>query len=279
MLENTFLHVPGVGRMTERLLWDKGCRDWDMWLADPDRYGMGAASLETGKEVLEASKLSLKKGWHQFFSRALGMAESWRAWEHFRDSTVYLDIETDGGQSGDAITIVGLYDRNGFRGLVREEDLHEFPDVISHYSCIVTFFGGGFDIPMLKRRFPKVDFDQIHIDLCPTLRRIGLKGGLKKIEKELGIARGDDTDGLTGWDAVRLWREHQRGSSSALETLLAYNREDVVNLEFLARHAYERLRALTLPPSMGGSEEEEKIVPTPAGNRGRTIRSRSDQTT
>ena len=261
--------------MTERQLWEKGCSDWDTWLGEPERYGLRAASQETGSKVLLESKSALSAGRHQFFARALGMAESWRAWEHFRDSTVYLDIETDGGQSGDAITVVGLYDVHGFRGLVRDQDLHEFPDVISRYSCIVTFFGRGFDLPMLKRKFTNLELDQIHIDLCPTLRRLGLKGGLKRIEKQLGIARAIETDGLTGWDAVRLWREHQRGSSSALETLLAYNREDVVNLESLAKHAYERLRSLTLPPSMGGSEEEEPIAAT-GRNLIRTDRSRSE---
>ena len=171
------------------------------------------------------------------------MAEAWRAWPEFREKTVYLDIETDGGRSGSAITTIGLYDKEGFTGLVRDVDLGNFPDIISRYSMIVTFFGAGFDLPMLQKRFPHVRFDQIHLDLCPTLRKLGLRGGLKSIEKQLGLARGDDTDGLTGLDAIRLWRQHQRGHRTALETLLAYNREDVVNLETLAEYAYDRLKA------------------------------------
>jgi uncharacterized protein len=38
--------------------------------------------------------------------------------------------------------------------------------------------------------------------------------------------------------AVRLWREYKRGRKSALDTLLAYNIEDVVNLEHLMYSAY-----------------------------------------
>jgi uncharacterized protein YprB with RNaseH-like and TPR domain len=45
---------------------------------------------------------------------------------------------------------------------------------------------------------------------------------------------------------VRLWREYQEGRDKSLETLIEYNREDVVNLERLAEIAYERLRNATL---------------------------------
>ena len=111
---------------------------------------------------------------------------------------------------------------------------------------IVTFFGIGFDVPMLLKRFPRLPMDQIHLDLCPTLREVGFKGGLKKIEKELGIARGEDTDGLNGRDAIYLWRRYERNrDEAALATLIAYNREDVVNLETLAQIAYDRMREST----------------------------------
>jgi uncharacterized protein YprB with RNaseH-like and TPR domain len=108
---------------------------------------------------------------------------------------------------------------------------------------IVTFFGSGFDVPMLQKRFRDVKFDQIHLDLCPTLRRLGFRGGLKSIEKQVGIARVEETQGLTGFDAIKLWNRYLRNrDDSALETLIAYNREDVVNLEFLAELAYKGLK-------------------------------------
>ena len=108
---------------------------------------------------------------------------------------------------------------------------------------MVTFFGLGFDIPMIKKKYPNLVLDHIHLDLCPTLREVGLKGGLKKIEKELGIARGEDTDGLSGRDAITLWRRFERfGDDKALATLIAYNREDVVNLETLAQIAYDKMK-------------------------------------
>ena len=243
MLEKTFVHIPGVGAHTERALWSAGCHTWSDLASGLGTFSCGTAGRDEVARDLDRSRLAYDRGDHQFFARRLGMAEAWRAWPDFRDRTVYLDIETDGGRTGSAITTIGLYDKNGFTGLVRDVDLGNFPDIISRYSTIVTFFGAGFDLPMLQKRFGHVRFDQIHLDLCPTLRRLGLRGGLKSIEKQLGLTRGEDTDGLTGLDAIRLWRQHQRGHRTALETLLAYNREDVVNLETLAEYAYNRLKA------------------------------------
>lgn len=237
------MHIPGVGAHTERALWSAGCHTWNDLAGGLDRYSCGTAGRDDVSRYLDRSRNAFANGDHQFFARSLGLSEAWRAWPDFRDRTVYLDIETDGGRSGSAITTIGLYDGSGFTGLVRDDDLGNFPDIISRYSMIVTFFGSGFDLPMLQKRFANVRFDQIHLDLCPTLRRLGLRGGLKSIEKQLGLSRGDDTDGLTGMDAIRLWRQHQRGHRTALQTLLAYNREDVVNLETLAEYAYGRLKA------------------------------------
>ena len=243
MLERTFLHIPGVGAHTERALWAAGCHSWADLANGLDRFSCGTAGRDEVAAHLARSQKALADGHHQYFARSLGMGEAWRAWPDFRDRTVYLDIETDGGRSGSAITTIGLYDGKGFVGLVRDVDMGNFPDIISNYGMIVTFFGAGFDLPMLQKRFTSLRLDQIHLDLCPTLRKLGLRGGLKSIEKQLGLARGEDTDGLTGLDAIRLWRQHQRGHKTALETLLAYNREDVVNLETLAEYAYTRLKA------------------------------------
>jgi hypothetical protein len=55
----------------------------------------------------------------------------------------------------------------------------------------------------------------------------------------MGIRRSPETDGLCGWDAVRLWEAACAGEGSALDRLVAYNAEDVMNLEPLMRHVYQ----------------------------------------
>lgn len=242
MLNRTFCHLPGIGFDTERKLWEQGCLTWSDFLAEPDQFSIGTASKEIVLKNLEDSQSALSRREHQFFANKLKSIDVWRAWPEFRDKCVYLDIETDGGFSGEAITIIGLYDGSSFTCRVKERDLENFRNDISQFAMIVTFFGNGFDVPMLQKRFLDIPFDQLHLDLCPTLRRLGLRGGLKRIERELGFMRTAETQGLSGMDAVRLWRQYLwTRNEEPLRLLIAYNREDVVNLEKLAEYAYKRL--------------------------------------
>ena len=65
---------------------------------------------------------------------------------------------------------------------------------------------------------------------------------MKHIEKRLGIGRSEDTEGLRGLDAIRLWREYEAGSEEALTLLARYNAEDVRNLRPLLAFACHGLR-------------------------------------
>jgi len=86
-----------------------------------------------------------------------------------------------------------------------------------------------------------IGFNQIHFDVCFLLKRLKIKGGLKKIEKRFGISRGELED-LDGYTAVLLWKKFRKSKKKEyLETLLAYNNEDVINLEFLLYQAYNLL--------------------------------------
>ncbi|RYG32214.1 exonuclease [bacterium] len=244
MLENTFVHVPGIGPATEVALWSQGCLTWADFLGGD--FDSRTANRDEMLRHLDLSGIALAQGNSRYFDHALGTSEAWRAFPNFRESVLYLDIETDGGQHGNSITTIGMYDGDRFTCLIKGRDLDDFPQYLEDKAMLVTFYGNGFDLPMLRKRFPGVRLDHLHVDLCPTLRQLGLRGGLKKIEKQLGIDRGEDTDGLSGYDAIRLWRRYEvLHDDRALETLVAYNREDVVNLEYLADYAYKALRART----------------------------------
>jgi uncharacterized protein YprB with RNaseH-like and TPR domain len=61
--------------------------------------------------------------------------------------------------------------------------------------------------------------------------RLGLKGGQKKLEEKFNLTR---NSGITdGRYATRLWKQYIKGDEQALEKLLEYNREDVLNLRRL----------------------------------------------
>lgn len=242
MLASSFIHLTGIGAQTERTLWKRGIRSWPQLIERLEKTSIGSAPRRVVRAELEESDIALRERRHQFFARRLRRRDIWRALEDFGDSCVYLDIETDGSNNEDSVTMIGLYDGKDFQCLVKGDNLESFRDIITRYSMIVTFFGTGFDIPVLAKRFPDVIFDHIHVDLCHSLQDLGYRGGLKKIEKTFGIERSPETEGLTGYDAVHLWRKYLRGSDLALERLTAYNREDVVNLAILAEKAYTQHR-------------------------------------
>jgi len=148
------------------------------------------------------------------------------------------------------LTLVGMYDGVEMRQFVRGVNLADFPQAIRDKALIVTFFGTGFDLPFLRRAY-NMEFPQLHIDLCFLLKRIGFGGGLKQVERAFGIGRSEETDGLSGWDAVRLWREWRGGRRRSLDTLLEYNREDVLNMQTLLDIAYPMMLARTLGDAAG----------------------------
>lgn len=240
MLQQTFLHVPGIGRDTERALWHQGCDCWQTFLDNPSEFRTGSAPKATVRSVLKKSQDALAAKNHQFFGDLMRVADHWRAWDEFKSSCAYLDIETDGGRTAQAVTVIGIWDGE-FRAYVAGDNIEQFRSDITKYNMIVSFFGSGFDLPILMKMYRSVIWDQLHLDLIHPARALGIRGGLKKIERMYGIQRPEGIDGLTGLDAVRLWRQHRMGRKSALQTLLDYNQADVENLETIAREMMQEM--------------------------------------
>ena len=77
----------------------------------------------------------------------------------------------------------------------------------------------------------------MHIDLRFAAAQAGLVGGLKHIEKAIGIERPHGLSGVSGSDAVYLWNMWKStGEREYLEKLVLYNEEDIINLKPLAEH-------------------------------------------
>ncbi|GIV07019.1 MAG: hypothetical protein KatS3mg017_0221 [Fimbriimonadales bacterium] len=242
MLTRTYIHITGIAEPIERELWLQGANDWYTLVESPQRWRISEPYLSAVLQGAHTSIEAYEAGDYPYFAGRLPVKEHWRAYEEFRQETAYLDVETDGGSQ---ITVIGVYDGEETYQFVLGENLEEFPEFIHEFSMLVTFNGLHFDVPMLYKNFPRLALNQLHLDLCPTLRRVGLKGGLKRIEQQLGLARDPDLEGLSGREAVLLWQAYRLGHDSALETLLRYNREDIVNLKPLAGLAYKRLKEKT----------------------------------
>ena len=255
MLASTFVLLKGVGEQTERRLWQSGVLDWQTFLAHPAPLGIGPARKQLYDQTLASALEYLSQGNARFFARCLKPRDHWRLFEAFKSRAVYLDIETTGEPAAfGKVTVVGLYAQGRMTSLVRGESLSEarLQEELAPYDLLITFNGRTFDLPYLRTQFPRLSLDQPHFDLCFAARRLGLDGGLKRIEAQLGIARPSDLQDVDGWEAVRLWRRWQRGHADALAVLVRYNESDVRNLEPLAHLLYEQLTSRYLPFSGGG---------------------------
>ena len=148
----------------------------------------------------------------------------------------YLDIETTGlSPSISRITVIGvglargksiehvqLYDNSLTRSALEK--------ALAGATRLYTYNGARFDLPFIAECLG-LDLAQRlrHHDLMHDCWRQGLYGGLKAVEARLGIGR--KVVGVNGYQAVLLWQRYEQyGDAHALETLLAYNREDVGNL-------------------------------------------------
>ncbi len=236
MLKNTFCHLPGFGTKLESYLWRNGILSWD------DILGGGAVPLKKKtlslKESVTESYSHLREEDAAYFARKLKVGLHWRMFPEFRRRCAYLDIETNGlaGERG-YITTIALYDGQSVSYYIRNHNLADFKNAIKKYSLLVTYNGKAFDIPFIESQF-KIKLRQAHIDLRHVMNGLGFSGGLKKCEKTLGIDR-QELAGLDGYFAVLLWNDFLKNrNDKAMETLLAYNIQDAVNLEHLMVAAY-----------------------------------------
>ena len=262
MLRSTFLHLPGVGPITEAALWRAGIIDWESFRKAGSINGVSDARKRQLAELLKQSEEALVAHDARYFARRLPEAEYWRAYHEFRARTAFLDIETTGLSPFEGIvTLVTTHGSGATRTFRADEDLEEFPAYLRRFAVLVTFNGRLFDVPFLQARFPEWEPPPLHIDLRYVLRRLGYAGGLKRIERLLGLGDRSGVEGIDGGDAVRLWAAWRQGNSEALEKLVMYNRADTVNLEPLLRFASEELRRRmvgTVP-----SARLEAVIPTP----------------
>ncbi len=263
MLRHTFLHIPGIGPKTEQGFWAAGVHDWEAFFDD------GALKLTASKRKaiaagLTESRRQLDDCNPDFFARRIPASQQWRLFSDFRGQTAYLDIETTGLEADCTISTIAVYDGSTMATYVNGQNLDDFIDDIRRYKLLVTYNGKCFDVPVIERFFG-LTLGHAHIDLRYVLASLGLKGGLKRCEAQLGMDRGEleDIDGLF---AVILWKAYLRNrDEQALETLLSYNLQDAINLESLMVAAFNmKLRQTPFDGGLRLAMPEIPANPIPA---------------
>lgn len=239
-IRNSFILFDGVGQKTERSLWNKGITDWDA--AKSQSALPGKADIEKAEKNLEVSN-------SKYFSHKLPSTETWRLYDDFKSNACYFDIETTGlSPKKNKITTAAFHNSSSGSSKVytRDEDLRAsaIKQEIESSDLIVTYNGKSFDVPFIEKSLG-IEVNTPHLDLMHAARKVGLTGGLKGIEKDLGIDRENDLDGK---DAIRLWKRYEnKGDKDSLTKLQKYNKKDAVNLRPLASKIKDRIHSQNTP--------------------------------
>jgi len=151
----------------------------------------------------------------------------------------YLDIETTGlTPDWCEITVIGIHlcrgqDVDSVQLVGRDITVEGILEALEGVDVLYTYNGSRFDLPFIHAQLGlNLEHHFPHRDLMYDCWRKNLRGGLKGVERQLGIKRRlADMDGL---QAVKLWWKYvETFDLDALDTLLEYNKEDVVNLKVL----------------------------------------------
>lgn len=231
-LERTLQLSKGVGPYRERDLWAQGISSWADFEAAAAKGVVMNARLD--RELLEAigrARQNLTLGEVSALAATVPEREHWRLYPYFSKRAAFLDVEADG--EGE-LTVAGVMDDHGVGTFIRGRNLHELPVRLANSDVWVSFNGGSFDLPVMRKNFEGMPVPKVHLDLKVILRKVRQQGGLKEIEERLGLGRPPHLKGVRGLDAIRLWREHMvRLDPAPLRVLVEYNLYDAVNLKTL----------------------------------------------
>lgn len=266
MIEQTFLHMTGVGHATEQRLWRNGFQSWDhLWEAL--NSGWSASDVLRDRRVqrrlfddngsreknrktlawlgcLDASRKSWKEREYRFFTDLLRPSDHWRLLASVWKEALFLDIETTGLSSElHYTTVIGAFYQGEFHQWVWPQPLEQLRDLLKSASILVTFNGRRFDVPFLQEHVPELQFPDAHIDLLYIANAASLKGGQKAVEENLGLNRNREIRELNGKQAVLSWCSGLYGDKKAYQQLLKYNRADVELMPQLAQLLCAKLAA------------------------------------
>jgi uncharacterized protein YprB with RNaseH-like and TPR domain len=257
MLTASFIVAKGMTEDLERALWARGILDWELAREHAVEVGEILGTLRANKllETLAQARTARDKGDAAWFHAHWPKEHLWRLWRGWCEPAQcgLLDIETTGLTAGfDQVTVIGLVCGDAKAAYVAgapqdgHEPLDRFPERLRQLRLLGTFNGVNFDLPFLEKHFRGINlkFDLPHIDWMLPGRQAGLTGGLKDMEKQLGIGREADIKDVRGNIAVQLWAQwKQQGDLAAYRRLTTYCIADCANLRPFADAVYDRLWA------------------------------------
>lgn len=243
MLKNTFQHLDGWGTLKEREMWNSKIFTWDDYFM---KMGGNQLNLFVGspKDLLEESRIKLDKRDGKYFAEKLPASAYYRIAHSMPEKTIFVDIETTGlSRYYNKITIIGWSIMDKYSVCLPGDKNGEMKlfDDFSNAECIITFNGSLFDIPFIKSTYPSLKIPKCHIDLRFFCRRVGLSGGQKVVEKQLGFKRPESLIDVDGFEATILWHHYKNGEKDSLKTLIEYNAQDIYGMKYVFEKATDLL--------------------------------------
>ena len=229
MINQTFLHCPGIGLKTEERLKASGFECWQDCLNHPELLPFKGNKQKQFLLEIEKSQLALKNHDLGYLVEALPTREHWRILgEYFKQAT-FFDIETTGLSSYDSmITVITAFHQGKLHTFLFQENLADFLNLVENSTLLVAFNGNSFDIPFIENEFNIPSIDCPFVDLRWICYHEEYRGGLKSIEKQLYIKRPQEIEGVDGFEAVSLFLDWQNGDFSAKKKLIDYCQADVL---------------------------------------------------
>lgn len=242
MIKQTFLFLPGISNKKEFLLKKQGILDWKTFISTPLIKGISQKRKKHYDELIKKAINALQSEETQFFNTHLPKAEHWRLYKYFREDALFVDIEVE--HVTKEITLLGMYDGEKTYTFVKNVnfDIKTIKKIFSQAKLLVTFNGNVFDLPFLEKKYG-IKSKAPRFDVRVACARVGLIGGLKKIEQEIGLKRNNAiVKSLKQGDPAQLYRMWKNsGDKHFLSLLIEYNEEDIVNLQYLADNVYKKL--------------------------------------
>ncbi len=235
-LQQYIRHLPHIGPQREKTLLLEGCACWtDILNASRPLAGLDLLAWDEVRSAAEQSLRAMQADDAAFFTAKFPPAEQWRVLTQWFGRASYFDIETSGLEADSIVTLVCCFHEGRPLRFLAGENLDDFLDLLENVKLLVSFNGASFDVPRVLDRFHIPELPCAHVDLRWLCHHAGWRGGLKKIERALGLRRPPDLDGLGGAEAVWLWQAWSgRGDEQAKRTLERYCAADTVMLSLLA---------------------------------------------
>ncbi len=229
MIQGCFRHVPGIGPRTASLLNESGIVTWDDCISNEESIPFNGKRRKKLVENIHKSIQSHESGDIGFFTSSFPTSEQWRILASYLHSATFIDVETTGlSWHYCHASVISAYHRGKLYSFVYGENLDDFLDIAEESELLVTFNGNSFDIPFIERTFNIPSLGCPHVDLRWIAWHRGYRGGLKSIEKEMGILRPPQIDGIDGFEAVDLYYRWQQGDAASRNLLVKYCEADVI---------------------------------------------------